>query len=90
MRCLHALRESPPAGRPRSCHREFVHTWEEAVKDAVRACSREDGWAEMADIGNSLGFDPDFYRDHCHVKPLSLVKSCPDFNVDGFGRVRVR
>ena len=81
----------PPPDDPDPAIREFVHTWEEAVKNAVRACAREDGWAEMADIGNSFnGFDPDFYRDHCHVKPLSLVKSCPDFNVDGSGRVRVR
>ena len=70
--------------------REFVHGWEEAVKEAVRACSRKDGWAELADVGNRFNvFAPGFYRDHCHVGLLSLVKSCPDFKMDGSGRVRV-
>ena len=81
----------PPPDDPDPAIREFVHGGEEAVKEAVRACAREDGWAELADVGKRVNnVDPDFYRDHCHVGLLSLVKSCPDFKVDGSGRARVR
>ena len=81
----------PPPDDQYPAIREFVHSWEEAVKEAVRACARENGWAELADVGNRVnGVDPDFYRNHCHAGLLSLVKSCQDFKVDGSGRVRVR
>ena len=81
----------PPPNDPDLTIREFVHGWEEVIKEAVRACARKDGWAELADVGNRFNVvDPDFYRDHCHVGLLSLVKSCPDFKVDESGRARVR
>ena len=81
----------PPPGDPDPAIREFVHGQGEAVRDAVRACAREDGWAEPADVGNHFHkVGPVFYRNHCHAKILSFITSCPDIEVDGTGRVRVR
>ena len=81
----------PPPGDPDPAIREFVHGQGEAVREAVRACARKDGWAEPADVGNHFHrVDPTFYRDHCHAKLLSFITSCPDIEVDETGRARVR
>ena len=48
--------------------REFVHGWEEAVKEAIRACPKKDSWAFLSDIGNKLK-DDGYNLDpaaHCH------------------------
>ena len=80
----------PPPGDPDPAIREFVHSQGEAVREAVRACARKDGWAEPADVGNHFHrVDPTFYRGHCHAKLLSFIVSCPDIEVDETGRVRV-
>ena len=61
--------------------RKFVHGWEEAVKEAIRACAKEDGWAILSDVGNKLK-DDGYNLDpaaHCRGGPMSLIGSCPEF-----------
>ena len=75
--------ELPPPDDPYPAIREFVHDWEEAVKEAVRTRAREDGWAFLSDVGNRLkdvGYDLD-PSAHCHGGPMSLIGSCPEFEV---------
>ena len=63
--------------------REFVHGWEEAVKEAIRACPKKDSWAFLSDIGNKL--KDDVYdlnpAAHCHGRLMSLIGSCPEFEI---------
>ena len=63
--------------------RKFVHGWEETVKKAIRACAKEDGWALLSDVGSRLkydGYDLD-PAAHCHGGPMSLIGSCPEFEI---------
>ena len=73
----------PPADNPDLVAQRRLSGWKEAVIDAVRTTMRKDGWALLSDIGNrlketELDFD---YRTYCHSELLSLVKSCPEFEV---------
>ena len=63
--------------------RKFVHGWEDAVKEAIRACPKKDSWAFLSDVGNKLkdgGYDLD-PAAHCHRGPMSLIGSCPEFEI---------
>ena len=73
----------PSPDDPDPTIREFVHGWKEAVKEAIRACTKEDGWAFLSDIGNRLkddGYDLNPVA-HCHGGSMSLIGSCPEFEI---------
>ncbi len=73
----------PPPDDQDPAIREFVHGWEEAVKEAIRACAKEDGWTFLSDIGNRLrgaGYDLN-PAAHCHKGQMSLIGSCPEFEI---------
>lgn len=73
--------ELPPPDDQDHTIREFVHGWEGAVREAIRSCAKEDGWALLSDVGSRLkddGYDLD-HAAHCHGGPMSLIGSCPEF-----------
>ena len=77
------FKDLPPPEDSDPAIREFVHGWKEAVKEAIRACAKEDGWAFLSDVGNRLkddGYDLN-PAAHCHGGPMSLIGSCPEFKI---------
>lgn len=81
----------PPADNPDLAAQRRLSGWKEAVIDAVRMKAQKGGWARLSDVGNELketgrNFD---YRIYCHSELLPLVKSCPEFEVQGPDQVRL-
>ena len=70
-----------------------LSSWKGAVKEAIDASPRKNGWALMSDMGNNLkANEPDFApSDYCHGKLFSLIESCQEFETKtGPEQVRLR
>ena len=66
----------PPADQDPTVQK-IILDWKKAVGEAIRACARDGGWANMADVGNLLKRDPDWnHRAYCHRGLKLLIESC--------------
>ena len=80
-----------PTDNPDLTAQRRLSGWKEAVIDAIRVKAQKGGWARLSDVGNELketghNFD---YRTYCHKELLSLVKSCPEFEVQEPDQMRL-
>ena len=54
--------------------------WKETVRRAIRSHAADGEWVELSVVWKTISWDyPDFNpHDYCHMKPKSLVESCPE------------
>ena len=85
------VEDLPPSPNPDPVAQEALSGWKEAVKAAIRMSAPDGDWALLSTVGNNLketgsALDPHAY---CHGQLLSLIGSCPEFEVD-LDRMRLR
>lgn len=90
---VYAENLSPQTNRDSRIEENRAEEWRNLVKQAIGMATQDDGWALLANVGNSLrkldpAFDP---RTYGHSQLSQLVKSRKDtFEVEGKSPIRVR
>ena len=85
------IEDLPTSPNPDPASQKALSEWKDAVKEAIHMSALDGGWVLLSMVGTNLGeigsdIDPHIY---CHGQLLSLVESCPEFEVES-DHVRLR
>ncbi len=82
------VEELPPSDNPDPASQRDLTEWKGRVRNAISRSAPEGGWARLSVVQAHLPeIDP---RVYCHKKLLSLIGSCPEFQAQKSGWVRLR